>query len=554
VPGKQTPEVERQGAPRRAVACATKGVQRAGLACSVHRLVLAAARGVTATGGLNCGGSGRGSDAGAGWVASSSGSWSRSTMAAMASSATKKKGTSPRGLANVNARLLGSAMATGSGRRIATAAEQRGAAPCSVTRLKTQACSLRAGCSCGAKAAAPASRRVTALISSRQIGGKSALISRYTGAWPTNGHSQQRAFAQPGVSSMDQHGGRAATSQGQLRTGGGFKLSGGVQRRDWAPSGVLLEVSPGSCHATPPTEPRFIGELVGRARQADCRGAASSAAVAAPSVVTPRAAHPIDIDLSCMTVTPRRAQVQSSPRRGSGPGVPPASPLALQPLRSTSAAPGGSLRSRSSVGGPSNATWPRRASTARGTEGLTLVGASSAPAARPGPASREVAGRRSAEKTPQPRISVFEAPPSSRRATDIPAPRPPLASCEPRQTTASLVPFPSRRHARHLAEVAQGPGQMGLIREVKAPPGSRDESAYTRVSTSCVPAPSFPAYCRPVPDPSLRYCFSRYVRLGGSPNGTQRLGGGPCRRAPRSRPAPSCRPSLALPPTGRSSI
>jgi hypothetical protein len=288
------------------------------------------------------------------------------------------------------------------------------------------------------------------------------------------------------ISAMDRLVLQSGFASSNLRAGGGFKLAGNTSPRAKLPAHLpsLPERQPKQIAIR---EPHFIGELVARAHALQRNGdAASVSRLPASPAATACKAHQVDIDFSSVAqLTPRRphllhaesmidrdASVQPAGGNGSPRHLCEVATASVSPLREAPRSP-----RRGTVGPP-------------GMAALELVGAFTQPTPRPQPAGRAgTAAGSSKEASPRRSIfsrSLFEpshVEPGIRVYESGPPRGPTIYSSDSPQVAASSVPFPSRRHARHLAEIAKPAGQIGLSRPDPAPPIGRDVSAYAHVST-----------------------------------------------------------------------
>ena len=286
-----------------------------------------------------------------------------------------------------------------------------------------------------------------------------------------------------GISVMEHSDLQWPGHQSQMRAGGGFKLSGNATPRPKLAAQLPPLLSQQSAHAK--VEPRFMRELIARARDMD--GNSQLQGVASTSASVP-VAHRIDIDLSQVMGLGERAERFSHHSQGASLTSRASSSRSSRARASEPAQDACPSRSLLASYGQAQADGSdemrRHVERGNGVAGLELVGAIPQPAQRPKPGVKDIV-HTSSKKPATPRRSLFDPLPrtSDLRIYDGGSPRQFHTSSAPPKIEASPVPFPSRRHARHLAELAKPPGQVGFARPELAPPCGRDESAYSHVST-----------------------------------------------------------------------
>lgn len=296
------------------------------------------------------------------------------------------------------------------------------------------------------------------------------------------------------ISSMERSVFQAGFGNSHLRAGGGFKLAGKTTPRAMLPA-QLPSLPARQPHLTAVTESRFICELMARVHALESNGSAAgvSRSTASPAAFAPKV-HRVDIDLSSVTLsTPRRAQglhIQHMSDRDA--------------LGETAGSGGNDLPRSLCKSGTASVSQMRSVRVAErsprpgtmvppGMTALAIVSAITPSLPHPKPADQAGTATPSineaAHRRPIFGRSVFEPPhtdPSVRVYVAGPPRGLPFNSSGLTQVAASPVPFPSRRHARHLAEVGKPAGQIGLSRPEPVPPIGRDVSAYAHVSTRCV--------------------------------------------------------------------
>ena len=264
--------------------------------------------------------------------------------------------------------------------------------------------------------------------------------------------------------------------------GGGFGLqhgaaaSIGLQRRE------RREVLPA---ASSPREPQFIAALVERAATASSsqRPAATPAAASPAAAESPREPARVSPQIAtALSLLPSRC--------GRPEAVLPSRPTrkVLPPVAGAASGDGAGGSSAPSAAAPAP---PPSRPTPRG--GAPSTSRTQTPRATPRGAgilspTLLVDGREA-------RLSDGGQPPPERRRTPAPPPPPPPAPRPPPAAAAAAaasapatpgrVPFPSMRHARHLA--ALGGEVRGASRVSPRAPENRDESALGRVSITSVP-------------------------------------------------------------------